>query len=359
MQSNKKEVKKAATAAKKAKAAKSNDIQLDVRPYDILCGRSKECFNNIGNRRFRITIGMNVKKYDALPNRTERGKFIVELSRTLRDDAGYRFFRMSKKAGKVELSDDEIRAKIGHALRDLSITQANAAETAANKSVSSGEETKSCTASTPEATTEQCPQHKVVSPHSMVRRVTNDFETDSNGVCVGLPPCPDIQKDESMDVETSHEIPKEIFFVPQHQMISDEAQQSPEAPSTYRDEPVPIEDSSSEGSVHNKDNELGPHEFDLMPLRFDGPDHYLDPISMDMLPEYVDDILSRHCAPVRKQKVDSTEEMLEKLRNMKGFPSPFQTKNHDIMTMELSDDHHMISSGDSIGCLSLDLAIHA
>ncbi|KAL3926458.1 MAG: hypothetical protein SGBAC_013466, partial [Bacillariaceae sp.] len=217
MQSNKKEAKKAATTASKAKTktkAKTNDLPPDVRPYDILCGRSKECFNNIGNRRFRITIGMNVKKYDLLSNRTERGKFIVELTRTLREEVGYRFFRLSKKTGKVELSDDEIRAKIGHALRDLSITQANAAAEVANKSVSSGEEEHKNFSETPDD------DAKVVTPHPPVRRVTNDFQTDSKGKIVTMPQCPDLHMGEIISTsEASQEIPRSIYFSPPQDLL--------------------------------------------------------------------------------------------------------------------------------------------
>eukprot|EP00980_Cylindrotheca_fusiformis_P001863 scaffold417_cov97-Cylindrotheca_fusiformis.AAC.6 len=91
-----------------------------LRPYDILCGRSKNCFNNIGNRRFRVTMGMNVKRYDSIATRSERGKFIISLAHTLKDDVGFRFFRILKNGEKVELTEEEARAKIGHALRDLS-----------------------------------------------------------------------------------------------------------------------------------------------------------------------------------------------------------------------------------------------
>jgi len=92
------------------------------RPYDILCGRNRNSFNNIGNRRFRITISMNVEKYNSMRSRHERSKFIASLAQTMRYEVGFRFLK--KKGGKnpqtVDLSDEEIRAKIGHALRDLS-----------------------------------------------------------------------------------------------------------------------------------------------------------------------------------------------------------------------------------------------
>mmetsp|Transcript_27912 Transcript_27912/g.67913 ORF Transcript_27912/g.67913 Transcript_27912/m.67913 type:complete len:350 (+) Transcript_27912:85-1134(+) len=148
----------------------SNDIPEDVRPYDILCGRSKTCFNNIGNRRFRITISMNVKKYDSLTNRSERGNFIYTLAQTLKEDAGFRFVRISKKSGRVELTDDEIRAKIGHALRDLSKAQAEATAAAAKPA----EEAKKFM----ESKQIQQPLLNVVTPTSPARALRKDVSSD-------------------------------------------------------------------------------------------------------------------------------------------------------------------------------------
>jgi hypothetical protein len=34
-----------------------------LRPYDIICGRGPEAFNNFGNRRCRIFIAMNLHPY--------------------------------------------------------------------------------------------------------------------------------------------------------------------------------------------------------------------------------------------------------------------------------------------------------
>jgi hypothetical protein len=62
---------------------------------------------------------MNVEKYDSLRSRHERSKFIASLAQTMKYEVGFRFLK--RKGGEqIELSDDEIRAKIGHALRDLS-----------------------------------------------------------------------------------------------------------------------------------------------------------------------------------------------------------------------------------------------
>ena len=93
----------------------------DPRPYDILCGRNRNSFNNIGNRRFRITINMNVEKYNSMRSRHERSKFIASLAHTMKYEVGFRFLKRGKNPSETsELTDDEVRAKIGHALRDLS-----------------------------------------------------------------------------------------------------------------------------------------------------------------------------------------------------------------------------------------------
>eukprot|EP00980_Cylindrotheca_fusiformis_P022779 scaffold9748_cov111-Cylindrotheca_fusiformis.AAC.2 len=114
-----------------------------LRPYDILCGRRKHCFNNIGNRRFRITVSLNVKKYDSIATRTERSKFIISLARTLKHDVGFRFLRILKNGEKVELPEEEVRAKIGHALRDLSTSLREGASVGSKKEVIKAKTTKS------------------------------------------------------------------------------------------------------------------------------------------------------------------------------------------------------------------------
>eukprot|EP00980_Cylindrotheca_fusiformis_P015029 scaffold4140_cov81-Cylindrotheca_fusiformis.AAC.6 len=114
----------------------NNNNNNDLRPYDILCGRNRNSFNNIGNRRFRVTISMNVAKYEALRSRNERSQFIAALAQTLKYEVGFRFLKRKSAADIIkkkkknnsscknhdplELTDEEIRAKIGHALRDLS-----------------------------------------------------------------------------------------------------------------------------------------------------------------------------------------------------------------------------------------------
>jgi hypothetical protein len=43
-----------------ADSPRKNQKEETLGSYDILCGRGKIAFNNIGNRRFRVTISLNL-----------------------------------------------------------------------------------------------------------------------------------------------------------------------------------------------------------------------------------------------------------------------------------------------------------
>lgn len=87
-------------------------------PYDVVCGRGSVAFNNIGNRRFRMLITMNIDRYNKIDGRNRKGEFIESLMRTFQHEIGIRFFK--PKEGKLKpLTERQIRQKVGHALRDV------------------------------------------------------------------------------------------------------------------------------------------------------------------------------------------------------------------------------------------------
>lgn len=87
-------------------------------PYDVICGKGSVAFNNVGNRRFRILITMNVDSYNNVNGRHRKGLFIGSLVNTFVDEIGARFFKL--QGGRlVELTERQIRQKVGHALRDV------------------------------------------------------------------------------------------------------------------------------------------------------------------------------------------------------------------------------------------------
>ena len=90
-------------------------------PYDVICGRGKLSFNNIGNRRFRMIIGMNVSKYNGINSRHWKGLFIRSLVDTFVNEIGAKFYKMNRNNTKqlIELTKTQRREKIGHALRDV------------------------------------------------------------------------------------------------------------------------------------------------------------------------------------------------------------------------------------------------
>ena len=89
--------------------------------YDIICGRDSAAYNNIGNRRFRVTISLHVQRYLDAPSRREKKKVIQTVFDILTKEARAQFLKRSAKNSRsfVVLSEREVRNKIQHALRDM------------------------------------------------------------------------------------------------------------------------------------------------------------------------------------------------------------------------------------------------
>ena len=119
----------------------------ELGPYDVICGRSSMAYNNTGNRRFRVTINMNLERYIAAPSRHAKSQVIREVSDMLVTKVGVRFLKVNenpipksspaKAKGKgksgskqkqkpyelIELHGKDIHNKVSHALRDLVMSQ--------------------------------------------------------------------------------------------------------------------------------------------------------------------------------------------------------------------------------------------
>merc|ERR1712176_341218 len=92
-----------------------------VGPYDIICGRNNGAHNWVGNRRFRVTIMMNLKKYTEAPTREEKTHVIKSVIDLLldKDGVGARFIKKVGEGMYERLRDKQIREKVGHAFRDM------------------------------------------------------------------------------------------------------------------------------------------------------------------------------------------------------------------------------------------------
>merc|ERR1711935_1206994 len=99
----------------------SNENVNEIGPYDIICGRNNGAHNWVGNRRFRVTIMMNLKKYTEAPTREEKTHVIKSVIELLLDKKGVgaRFIKKVGEEKYVRLKDKQIREKVGHAFRDM------------------------------------------------------------------------------------------------------------------------------------------------------------------------------------------------------------------------------------------------
>ena len=108
--------------------AKEYSITDALGPDDVICGRGSVAYNNGGNRRFRVLIGLNVDKYNNMHGRHRKGTFIRSLTYRITQKMGAKFYKVHKHKHNhnntvTELTETQIRAKVGHALRDCSANE--------------------------------------------------------------------------------------------------------------------------------------------------------------------------------------------------------------------------------------------
>jgi hypothetical protein len=108
----------------------------EVGQYDVICGRSKMAFHNVGNRRFRTTISLALERFMKAPERKDKSVVIRSVTDLLMGNGG-RFLQQvpknksgssSRRSGLVfyELNKKQSRLKVGHALRDMALAASRA-----------------------------------------------------------------------------------------------------------------------------------------------------------------------------------------------------------------------------------------
>ena len=88
-----------------------------LQPYDVICGRHKFAFNNVGNRRFRVTISTYVQEFLDTSRRQDRTFLFMRIVAVIRQSGG-RFLKF-ENGRWVDVGNLEARRKVGHALRDI------------------------------------------------------------------------------------------------------------------------------------------------------------------------------------------------------------------------------------------------
>lgn len=95
----------------------SNNHCYDIAEVDVLCGRDKTAFNHAGNRMFRVMISRRLDQYAKAITRKEKSTIIKGVVAMVREEGG-RFLRW-KKDVLQELNEAESHEKVGHAFRDM------------------------------------------------------------------------------------------------------------------------------------------------------------------------------------------------------------------------------------------------
>uniref|UniRef100_A0A7S2VHA2 DUF6824 domain-containing protein n=1 Tax=Entomoneis paludosa TaxID=265537 RepID=A0A7S2VHA2_9STRA len=91
----------------------------EVGPNDVLCGRNKDSFNHTGNKRFRDAITFSVEHYNMAQTKAGKTKVIYSIMESIRAKGG-RFLKTDDWSGQwLELSDQQAKEKIAHAIRDM------------------------------------------------------------------------------------------------------------------------------------------------------------------------------------------------------------------------------------------------
>lgn len=110
----------------------------EIQPYDIICGRNNGSHNCVGNRRFRVTIMMNMRRYMNASTREDK-TYVLKSVIKLLHEAGARFIKKVGDGKYVRLKDKQIREKVGHAFRDMiSLSEKEASKAERNRNPMNG-----------------------------------------------------------------------------------------------------------------------------------------------------------------------------------------------------------------------------
>ena len=117
----------------------------EIGVYDVLCGRDKAAFNNVGNRRFRVTVSLSLERYLQATTRKEKSVVIKSVVTMLHADGGKFLQQVSGSNNSnsndsdeplyMELNEKQAHEKAGHALRDMALLRGkpSSATTTTNK----------------------------------------------------------------------------------------------------------------------------------------------------------------------------------------------------------------------------------
>jgi hypothetical protein len=108
---------------KPSTAQSQPDVKVDFQlsDFSVICGRGRDSFNHIGNRRFRILASMHIERYSRADSKVAKTGIVSEIIEVIRQADG-NFCKFTK--GKwFEVADHHAREKVSSLMRDLLHTQ--------------------------------------------------------------------------------------------------------------------------------------------------------------------------------------------------------------------------------------------
>jgi hypothetical protein len=88
--------------------------------YDVVLGRGKGNYNRPGNKRFRAIVHRFIPKYQTAKTKLDKTFIFNSILDEVRSEnnGNARFVRYDTKIGWVEMGDEQVRDKVGHATRE-------------------------------------------------------------------------------------------------------------------------------------------------------------------------------------------------------------------------------------------------
>lgn len=90
----------------------------EVTSFDILCGRDKQTYNHIANRRFRFVTAVNVERYKNLTTRRDKSMMVQSVYSQIIKAGGRFLVKRPHDQYYIPVSEVVAREKISHSLRD-------------------------------------------------------------------------------------------------------------------------------------------------------------------------------------------------------------------------------------------------
>lgn len=112
----------------------ARSLPADFQPdnWSVICGRGKECYTHIGNRRLRVLVDANLDRYAETKSKIQKTLIVSSIIDSVREAAVGGFVKRDAVLGWVEVGDDAAREKVGQLLREA-MTRRNPAKLEARK----------------------------------------------------------------------------------------------------------------------------------------------------------------------------------------------------------------------------------